>query len=369
MRFALFYHSLRSCWNHGNAHFLRGFATELIAQGHDVRVFEPADSWSVTNLAAEYGTDAACRYREAYPQLWSESYTLSALDLDKTLHDVDVVIVHEWNEPELVSRIGRARRHAPFTLLFHDTHHRSVTAPAEIGRYDLVDYDAVLAFGETVRQVYLRERCANRVFVWHEAADTRIFRPLTNIAPEADLVWVGNWGDDERAEEIRTFLIDPVRTLGWTANVYGVRYPEHASAELRAAGIDYRGWLPNHLVPNVFARHRATVHIPRRPYATSLPGVPTIRMFEALACGIPLVSAPWDDTENLFRPGVDYLVARNSSEMTMHLRTIKQDKALADSLIRHGLETIQQRHTCTHRVAELISICKELSSPGMPEAA
>jgi spore maturation protein CgeB len=40
-----------------------------------------------------------------------------------------------------------------------------------------------------------------------------------------------------------------------------------------------------------------------------LPGIPTIRVFEALACGIPLVSAPWDDSEHLFRPGEDFLVA------------------------------------------------------------
>jgi spore maturation protein CgeB len=43
----------------------------------------------------------------------------------------------------------------------------------------------------------------------------------------------------------------------------------------------------------------------------ALPGIPTIRVFEALACGIPLVSAPWDDAEGLFRPGEDFLVARD----------------------------------------------------------
>ena len=53
---------------------------------------------------------------------------------------------------------------------------------------------------------------------------------------------------------------------------------------------------PNAAAPGIFARHLATVHVPRRYYATILPGIPTIRVFEALACGIPLVSAPWDDS-------------------------------------------------------------------------
>ena len=60
MKIVLFYHSLVSDWNHGNAHFLRGVATELIDRGHDVHIYEPANSWSRENLVAEYG-DAADR--------------------------------------------------------------------------------------------------------------------------------------------------------------------------------------------------------------------------------------------------------------------------------------------------------------------
>ena len=46
MRLVFFVHSLVSDWNHGNAHFLRGVVRELIARGHDVRVYEPEDAWS-----------------------------------------------------------------------------------------------------------------------------------------------------------------------------------------------------------------------------------------------------------------------------------------------------------------------------------
>lgn len=51
MRIVMFNHSLRSCWHHGNAHFLRGVATELIARGHSLAIYEPADGWSATHLA------------------------------------------------------------------------------------------------------------------------------------------------------------------------------------------------------------------------------------------------------------------------------------------------------------------------------
>ena len=50
MKIVLFYHSLLSDWNHGNAHFLRGIATELIASGNEVIIYEPTESWSLPNL-------------------------------------------------------------------------------------------------------------------------------------------------------------------------------------------------------------------------------------------------------------------------------------------------------------------------------
>jgi len=106
----------------------------------------------------------------------------------------------------------------------------------------------------------------------------------------------------------------------------------------------------------VFANHRVTVHVPLRPYVSALPGIPTIRPFEALACGIPLVSAPWDDVEGLFRPGIDYLLARNGREMKKCLAAVLLDQGLAQELARNGLETIRARHTCAHRVDQLLTI-------------
>jgi spore maturation protein CgeB len=103
-----------------------------------------------------------------------------------------------------------------------------------------------------------------------------------------------------------------------------------------------------------------SVHVPRRPYSQALPGIPTIRPFEALACGIPLVSAPWDDVEHLFTPGDDYLVARDGDEMAEHLDSVMRIPGLASSLAQHGLRTILARHTCAHRVRELLAIAAEL---------
>ena len=364
MRIAFFVHSLLSDWNHGNAHFLRGVVTELLSRGHDVRVYEPRDAWSLRNLLTDHGEGVLAGFRAAYPGLDSVRYDLASLDFDRELDDADLVIVHEWNDHDLVRRLGEHRRHGGwYRLLFHDTHHRSVTDPQAMAGYDLSYYDGVLAFGNVVRDLYLERGWAARAWTWHEAADTRVFRPVApedGEAREGDLVWIGNWGDDERTAELHEFLIEPVRELGLEARVHGVRYPEAGRRALAEAGIDYAGWLPNYEVPRAFARHRVTVHVPRRPYVQALPGIPTIRPFEALACGIPLVSAPWRDAEGLFQPGRDFLVAADGQEMKRHLRDLLHDPEMASEVARAGRQAVLDRHTCAHRVDELLAIDRQL---------
>jgi spore maturation protein CgeB len=356
MRFVYFTHSLLSCWNHGNAHCLRGVFRELIARGHETRVLEPAGNWSLDNLLRDHGEAGLDAFRTAYPELSSSTYGAD-LELDRALDGADVVIVHEWNEHALVAALGRHRAGGGrYTLLFHDTHHRAVSDPDSMRGYDLTGYDGVLAFGETLSEVYRGWGWRDRVFTWHEAADTRLFRPPAAESKREGLVWIGNWGDDERSEELEAYLFRPAAELGLALDIYGVRYPETALAALARHGARYRGWLPNARAPEIFARHLATAHVPRRLYVQQLPGIPTIRVFEALACGIPLVSAPWRDDENLFRVGTDFLMARDPAEMARHLRAVRDDPDLRASLVRHGLETVLARHTCSHRADELLAI-------------
>ncbi|HEU5033490.1 MAG TPA: glycosyltransferase [Mycobacteriales bacterium] len=384
MRIVVFCHSLVSDWNHGNAHFLRGVCAELLDRGHDVRVFEPLDGWSRAHLVAGHGREAVDAVFDAFGWMHrpvSNVYDPRDLDIsaspggrdeiDAMTAGADLVLVHEWNDPALVALLGRHKAAGGYRLLFHDTHHRAVTKPAEMSRYDLQHYDGVLAFGGVIRELYLERGWAARAWTWHEAADVRTFHPIDGVARRGDLVWVGNWGDGERTAELHEFLIDPVRRLGLRAHAYGVRYPAAAQESLAAAGIRYGGWRPSHRVAAAFAAHGVTVHVPRRPYVEALPGIPTIRPFEAMACGIPLVCAPWEDSERLFSAGKDFLVARNGAEMERHLDDVLHDPGLARALRDHGLQTIHERHTCGHRVDELIAICAELglaaTAPTEPE--
>jgi spore maturation protein CgeB len=351
MRVAFFVHSLLADWRHGNSHSLRGVATELIARGHEVLLFEPRQS-----LIAGGGAETLAGFRAAYPKLASQRYDPATLDLDRALEGVALTVVHEWSDPVLAHRLGHHRHHGgAYRLLFHDTHHRSVTHPVAFSAYSLADYDGVLAAGAGIRDLYLRNGWAQRSWTWHEGADIRVFYPRGVEDKAGELVWIGNWGEDERPE-LREFLAGPVKALGLFARAYGARYSEAARRSLVEAGIDYAGWVPNYEVPRILARFALTVSIPRRPQVQT----PPTQLFEALACGMPLVSAPWDDAEGLFRPGQDFLLAHNGEEMKLLLRELLDDPAMAVELARGGREAILSRHTCAHRVNELLEIYRQV---------
>jgi spore maturation protein CgeB len=365
MKIVLFAHSLISDWSHGNAHFLRGLMRSLTSRGHQVVGCERARNWSADNLFADHGHRPFYEFTQAFPDLQPRFYdggdSLREA-VDELTRGADVVLVHEFNEPDLVGALSYLRRRrGDFLLLFHDTHHRAVSCPWQIERLNLSQYDAILAYGESLREAYLTELGFERVWTFHEAADTTVFYPRTESSWRDDVIWIGNWGDEERTRELHDYLIDSARALPELRfAIHGVRYPEAGRQEIELAGIDFRGWVANHRVPEAFGQAKMTLHIPRGPYLDRLPGIPTIRPFEALACGVPLISTPWEDREALFRTGRDLLMVHSPAEMRETIRRLAEDEEARLRLAESGLETIRARHTCDHRAEELEAICDEL---------
>jgi spore maturation protein CgeB len=365
LRIRLFAHSLVSDWNHGNAHFLRGLVRELMRMGHEVRSYEELGSWSLTNLVQqeqERSIQAIDQFRRLYPELDIHFYrndeTLREFLLNQ-LKDVDVVIIHEWNDPHVVNTILSVKPQLKFKALFHDTHHRAYTNAGQILKFHLHLFDGVLAFGEAIRRIYAEGFGVRHVFTFHEAAAHDQFYPR-RANKDVDILWIGNWGDEERTRELYEFLIRPATELGAKTVVHGVRYPEQAVTALHEAGIEYRGYLPNLQAPEAYARSVLSLHVPRRQYSNGLSGIPTIRVFEALACGAPLLCGPWSDVEGLFRPGQDYIVAQSGEQMRAEIDRLLKDDHAREQIAASGLETIRKRHTCAHRAQQLTQICGEI---------
>ncbi len=361
----MFAHSWVSDWNHGNAHFLRGLARALLRMGHKVRCYEELGSWSLTNLVrqeSERAITAVDQFRALYPELDVQFYTQEGFEefAARELRGADVLMVHEWNTPKVVNTIVGLKRQLGFVTFFHDTHHRAYTRAHEILRFHLHLFDGVLAFGDAIRRIYADGFGVPRVWTFHEAADIETFYPRP-AEKDVDVLWIGNWGDEERSRELEEFLIGPAAARPKRRFVaHGVRYPEHGLRLLEEAGIEFRGYLPNLQAPLAYAESRLAIHVPRRQYANGLSGIPTIRVFEGLACGIPLLCAPWSDAEGLFRPGQDYLCAGDGTAMKAEIEHLLKDDSARHQLSRNGMETIRKAHTCAHRAQQLLEICEEL---------
>ena len=357
-RFAFFYQSVISDWNHGNAHFLRGLMRALQERGHQAVCYERIDNWSISNLLA-INPRAVQEFRCQFPDLRFERYEVGSSFEDwlrRRLEDADVVVVHEWNEPEVIRNIARVAKERGIHALFHDTHYRVVLDAEHRAELDLGSYNTILAYSPSLAERY-RSLGFQRVHVLHEAADISVFAPV-DLPKTTDVVFVGNYGDGDRSHELEEYVFGPraeLRHLSYA--VYGVRYPEAVLARL-SNGLDiaYRGWLANVQVPCVYSSARTVLHVPRRQYVELLRGTPTIRVFEALASGACLISLPWQDTDRLFEAGRDYAVAHTPAEMRSLIAWLCADDAARQSLGEHGRETILKRHTCGHRADELLEV-------------
>ena len=368
MKIVMFVHSMVSDWSHGNAHFLRGLHRALQERGHEVVSCERWSNWSTQELVKDHGHGPVVEFARLFPELEIAMYggwETILEEADRLTRGAELVIVHEFNEPELVGALGLLRqRRKDFLLFFHDTHHRPASVPWQTGRFNLQHYDGVLAYGDSLAEVYRRDFGQENVWTFHEAADTSVFFPR-EAEKETDVVWIGNWGDEERTREIREYLVESARLLPELSfRVHGVRYPAAGRREIEEAGISFRGWIANYKVPEAFARAKMTLHIPRGPYLDRLPGIPTIRPFEALACGIPLLSTPWTDSEELFRVGDDFLMVHSPTEMREAMLRLSHDADERERLAENGLETVRARHTCGHRAEQLEGIVAEVAAQG-----
>jgi spore maturation protein CgeB len=273
---------------------------------------------------------------------------------------------------DLVDLLARLKRAFGFLLFFHDSHYRVLTQPVRMARLGLGRFDAILAYGPAIADEYRRRLGLGQVHVFHEAADTALFRPqpADPRRPMDDALFIGNWGGRDRAHELREFLLRPARRFRAARRfaIYGVRYPPPIAQTIqRHYGVEYRGWLPNYLVPRAFAQTRVAVHVVRRQYTQVLHGTPTIRVFEALACGAALVSTPWRDTDGLFRAGQDYLVVDSRAQMMEALEWLWRDPAARERLGKSGAARVRAQHTCRHRARQLLALVARLNG-GEPAA-
>lgn len=356
MRLGVFMQSYTSDHNFGCAHFLRGLVRELLDLGHDVQIFCPATS-SVTAKAQEISGDLLLAQTQSpYPNIIAVLFDSHFLDLEHCLTRLDAVLVNEWIDDGIARRIGEfGTTNGGLVTLYYDTHHRVVTATEELRTAGVDCYSRILVLAESVERAYVKRSLATRITVFPEAVDEKHFKRSTTRSGSGAVVWIGNYGNDERGESLVLALTG---SAGHDLRVecYGAGFPPYVVDRLLLASVRFRGWIPNTHVPDIAASALWILHVPRAPYVQELAGVPNIRPFEAAGLGVPLVVISAAPLGAPFVPDMHYRL----------FPTVDQYLSSVGELVnnRHGLEMMAERahqlvmsgHTCRERARALVGI-------------
>jgi spore maturation protein CgeB len=275
------------------------------------------------------------------------------------LSDADVAITTSYCPDALAA--GDLMLEANALRVFYDLDTPVTFARLEAGeRVDylrpngLADFDLVLSYtgGEALRA--LQERLgARQVAPLYGSVDPTEHRPVTvSEAYRADLSYLGTYAEDRQAALEQLFL-EPARHLPRQRFVIGgAKYPHEFPW---SPNIFFVQHLPPAEHPAFFSSSRLTLNVTRRAMA-AMGYCPSGRLFEAAACGVPILSDWWEGIEEFFEPGTELLIARSAGES---IAALELSEAELKQVAAAARDRVLGEHTAAHRAVELETILQD----------
>ncbi len=355
MKFVVFGLTISSTWGNGHATLWRGLCKALARAGHSVVFFErDVPYYADTRDCIDIPRGRLMLYRD-----WEDIRGEAANEL----HDADVAMITSY----CVDGVAAADLvlEARGTRVFYDLDTPVTLARLAqgeslpyIGSRGLSDFDLVLSFTGGGALDALRDRLgARRIAPLYGHVDPDVHRPCSPQPHyQADLSYLGTYSADRQAG-VERLLIEPARRrpqarfliggaqypqdFPWTNNIYFVRH------------------LPPVEHPAFFGSSRLTLNVTRAAMA-EMGWCPSGRLFEAAACGAPVLSDVWDGLESFFTPGAEILPAVTTADA---LGAIDLGDAELARIGRAARQRTLAEHTSAHRADELIAMLHPASRP------
>jgi spore maturation protein CgeB len=344
MRIVILGLSITSSWGNGHATTYRGLVRELARRGHDVLFLERDVPWYAENrdlAAPPFGRTA----------LYDDLGDLRAR-FGSAVAEAELVIVGSY-VPEGVAVGEWVTREAQGVTAFYDIDTPVTLARLARGEVEYLSpalvprYDLYLSFtgGPTLARIE-REYGAPVARPLYCSVDPELYFPEARAA-EWDLGYMGTYSDD-RQPPLDRLLLEPARR--WRAGRFvaaGPQYPDTIRWPANVRRIE-------HLPP---ARHRAFYNAQRftlnvtRADMVAAGYSPSVRLFEAAACGTPIVSDWWAGLDTLFEPGREVLIARTAEDTLRYVHELGEDERRAIGASARA--RVLAEHTAAHRAAEL----------------
>ncbi len=362
MKLVIFGLTISSSWGNGHATLWRGLSRALAARGHRTVFFER----DVPYYAA---------HRDLYELPGGElkvypHWAVALPEARRALADADAAIVTSYCPDGVAAAEAIFDAAAPLSVFYDlDT---PVTLDAiergrrvdYIGPRGLADFDLVLSFtGGGALDALQTSLGARRVAALYGSVDGDVYLPSAP-APRyaADLSYIGTYAEDRQAALDMLFL-EPARRLpGFRFLIAGAQYPQDFPWSENIYFVRHIA-PPEH--PALYSSSRLTLNVTRRAMAR-MGYCPSGRLFEAAACGTPILSDAWEGLDDFFAPGDEILVARSSEEamdaLTMSDEEMKRIAARARA-------RVLEEHSAARRAGQLEELLGDVRSQARKAAS
>lgn len=356
MKFVIFGLTISSSWGNGHATLLRGLFRALVERGHYVVFFER----DVPYYAAHRDlTEMAGTTLHLYAD-WDEALALSR----DALRDADVGMVTSYCPDGIAASELVLSSSAPLRIFYDldtpvtlDALRAGESVPY-IGPRGLGDFDLVLSYTGGAALTGLKQQLgARRVAPLYGSVDPSVHRPIPPVnSYSADLSYLGTYAEDRQAALDRLF-IEPARAKPEKRFLIGgSKYPQDFSWTKNLYFVQH---VPPPVHPAFYCSSNMTLNVTRRAMA-DMGYCPSGRLFEAAACGTPLLSDAWEGLEQFFTPGDEIIITR-STEDTLHALAMPREELAR--MARRARERTLDEHTARRRAAELETVLSDAFKP------
>ncbi len=337
--------SLTSSWGNGHATTFRGLVRGLSARGHDVLFLERDLPWYAENRDLPHppwGRTVLYADKAELQRYAGEVQSADAVIVGSYVPDG--IAVGQW-----VQRTARGLRafydiDTPVTLAAVDRGACEYLLPALIPQYDLY---LSFAGGPTLTRLENQygSPCARPLYC---SVDPALYFP-EDVPPEYDLGYMGTYSAD-RQPPLETLLLEPARR--WPEGRFAVAGPQYPDDIWWPANVSRTEHLPPEQHRAFYSAQKFTLNITRADMV-AMGYAPSVRLFEAAACGVLIISDAWEGLGTFFQIGTEILTAQSPEDVLAILQ--ETPDAVRNLIAAQARARVLEAHTAAHRAAELES--------------
>jgi spore maturation protein CgeB len=351
--------TVTSSWGNGHATTWRSLVRGLASCGKQILFLERDEPWYAANRDEPHPQGAVTVVYHGFDELitrFEAAVSRAALVIVGS-YVPDGIRIGEWVNSVAQGRTAFYDIDTPVTLARLEAGTAAYITPDLIRRYD-----AYLSFtgGPILRLIENRYR-ARRARALYCSVDPATYRPAL-VQEKWDLGYLGTYSAD-RQPALDELLLIPARQ--WSEGRFAVAGPQYPESLLWPANVDRAIHLSPREHPAFYGAQAFTLNI-TRDVMKKAGYSPSVRLFEAGACGVPVISDWWEGLDTIFRIGKEVLVAESAEDTLRYLRDLPESRRQALAVAARA--RILAEHTPGVRAAQLISYLKEMNDDVSPRA-